>query len=180
MRYLSSEPNVDVIGAAVISIVDNLQSDEIQPLLEKHGLTNVQPETWYPVEKWLGVMNDLAQDANTTPNYVAIGMAVAENVVLPPELQSASLADILHMWDNIYQMQHRGGNVGSVQIEKIDENHYRSIHQHIYPDDLTYGLAYGWCRRFLPEGTRFKVSYEEINNRLDQGDNNQTVIIIKW
>ncbi len=180
MRHLTCDPNIEIIGATVLGIVENLQSDEIQPLLGKHGLANVQPNEWYPAERWLSVMNDLADNPNTTQNYVAVGMSIAERVVLPPELQSATLPQILTAWDDIYQMQHRGGDIGHVRIEKLSETKYRTIHIHLYPDDLTYGIAYGWSRRFLPKGTHFTVMYEDINNRLDSGEGTETSILVEW
>lgn len=180
MRRLYCNPEIEVQGTSVLSIVDNVRSDHIRLYLEKHQFTDIQPDTWYPCQTWLDIMNDMAQSPNTSPNYVAIGMAIADKVVLPPELHSASLPQILEMWDAIYQMNHRGGDVGYVRTEKIHDSLYRTVHKHLYPDDLTYGLAYGWCRRFLPQGTHFTVRYEDLHYRLDDGNATETVILCEW
>ena len=95
MRKLTVAPEVEVIGAVMLSIVNNVRADEIRPLLEKYDLTDIDPQQWYPAHRWLSVMNELAESDGFTSNYVAIGMKVAENVVLPPQLQGAPLSKII-------------------------------------------------------------------------------------
>lgn len=180
MRHLTCDPDVEVIGANMLSIINNLQREEIFPLLEKHNLTDIEPEEWYPASKWLSVMNDLAAAPNMSMNFVAIGMKIPEHIILPPELQNATLPQILEMWDVIYHMQHRGGDIGNYVIEQLTEKHYRCTYNGIYPDDLNYGVSFGFCRRFLPQGIQYTVKYEEIDNRLDQGENDETVILFQW
>ncbi|MEP7284317.1 MAG: hypothetical protein ABI947_00955, partial [Chloroflexota bacterium] len=60
-----------------------------------------------------------------------------------------------------------------------DKVYYKSVHQHVYPDDLTYGVAYGLAKRWLPQGTRFKVYYDEAVPSLDRGGS-VTTIHIEW
>jgi hypothetical protein len=179
MRHLTCDPSVEVLGVNVLGIADNMRADEISPFLEKHGLLNVQPMEWYPCQQWLNAMNDLAEHTNLMSNLVAIGLKVAENVVLPPDLANASLTQMLELWNDIYQMQHRGGDIGQVITEKIGDKHYKTTHVHLYPDDLTYGVGYGFARRFLPTGTQFTVSYDEVVPRMDQGGT-ETIIYVKW
>jgi len=180
MRELTCDPSVEVIGIAVKSIAENAASNEFRPLLDKHGLTDIKPDVWYPAQQWLSVMNDLAKEMNTTSMYVAIGMKIAENVMLPPEAENATLAQMLEMWNEVYLMQHKGDDIGGFQAEKIDEKSYRMIITTLYPDDLEYGVLYGMVRRLLPKKTPFTVSYEDINNRRDLGDNDHTVLLINW
>lgn len=180
MRTLTCDPEIEVIGQSMLSIVHNLRSDEIRPILEKYELTDINPDEWYQAQNWLHAMNEIAAETDVMSNFVAIGMQIAENVVLPPELQNATLPQVLEAWDAIYQIQHRGGDIGYVKVETIDEKNYRTIHRHLYPDDITYGLAYGWCKRFLPAGVIFKVRYEDPFKRMDVGDHHETVILVSW
>lgn len=161
-------------------IIENIRSEELEPLLKKHGLMEIDKEAWYPAEKWIAVMNDMADDPALESNYVAIGMKVAENVVMPPPLQGAPLGKILEMWDVIYKKQHKGDNIGGKNIEKLSDTKYRAVLNDLYPDDLSYGVAYGWCRRFLPQGTRFIVKYEDIDNRRDTTGTETTTLLIEW
>ena len=180
MRILTCDPDVEVIGAVMLSIINNLQANEIRPILEANNLTEIDPETWYPAERWLKVMNELAESPNVTTNDIAIGMKIAENVVLPPQMQDAPLSKILQSWDMIYQKQHRGGNIGDKEIQQLSDTSYRIILRDLYPDDLAYGVAYGFCKRFLPAGTHFTVQYEDISNRRDNGGADETALLIDW
>lgn len=179
MRELKCDPNVEIIGASVISVTDNMQIEEVQPYLKRHGLEHVEVDKWYPAQSWLSVMNDLRAQTNFTQNAVAIGLAVAENVWMPPEMQNASMEDIVLQWGNIYDMQHRGGDIGFIKTEKLGPKHIRTTHQHPYPDELTYGIGYGFCRRFA-KGESFTVQYLDMDYRMDKGDAPQTIIDITW
>ena len=64
--------------------------------------------------------------------------------------------------------------------EKVEDTYYRVTHQTVWPDDLLYGLAYGFARGRLPEGTNFTVWYENQDNRLDNGSADKTVICVQW
>lgn len=180
MRHLTVDPNVEVIGTNVLGIVNNLNVDEMQTYLEKHGLVDVKPDKWYPAQQWLDVMNDLRTAANFTQNLIAAGMSVAQHIELPPELEKGGVVAFLHAWDDIYQMQHRGGDIGEVKVETLAPTHIKTIHRHIYPDELTYGVGYGFARRLVPVGTHVAVFYDENLPRLDEGDGEQTIIHFKW
>jgi len=94
-------------------------------------------------------------------------------------MNAHSLPDILMCWDDLYQMQHRGGDVGKIVIEKISETHYRSIQTTVYPDDLSYGVGHGFAKRWLPRGTHFTVEYDLNEPAMDRGGE-QTIIHFKW
>jgi hypothetical protein len=51
----------------------------------------------------------------------------------------------------------------------------------VYPDDMSYGILYGYARRFLPPGTKFKVYYDpDVLPRDQGGSENYTIIHISW
>src|SRR5262249_38601130 len=140
IRTLTCPANAEVLGAPMQSFIDNVQADIIYPYLEKYGLTRIDPDQWYPLETWLKVLNDLAAGTNISSNMVAIGLGVVNNMLTPPEMDVAPLSAILDGWDALYHMQHRGKNIGGVAIEKISAKHYKTIHDNVYPDDMTYGV----------------------------------------
>jgi hypothetical protein len=179
MRTLTCSPEVEVLGQNMLSLIDNLSMEVIQPILKKHGFENVEPDEWYPAQEWLNVINDLMADRPWTSEMVVTGMSIAENGAIPPELENAPLEQILGLWDDIYQLPHRGGDIGEVIIEKLSDTHIKTVHRHLYPDALTYGIAYGWARRFLPEGARFSVYYDQEVPHLDQGGT-ETIIHVRW
>lgn len=179
MRVLVCDPQTEIIGQAMRSIIDNIQADEIRPFLEKHQMTHIDPNRWYRAQTFLDILNDLLSASDGTSNMVAVGMAVCTQMVMPPELTHASLPTILNMWNDLYHLQHRGSEIGSVKTEKISETHYRTIHDHLYPDDMVYGLAYGMARRFLPKGTAFQISYAQGVSRKDEGGK-VTIVEVQW
>lgn len=180
MRHLTCNDDVEVIGGVMLSFVDNIQAGEIKPILAKHGLDSIDPGTWYKCQRWLTVLNELSADSNMTANYVAIGMRIAEHVKLPPQLADATIDVILQKWGDIYKMQHRGSEIGGKGVEKVGDKQYRAVITDLYPDDMSYGSVYGFCRRFLPTGTPFTIEYEDLENRRDTNGAPETVILIGW
>ena len=180
MRVLTCEPDTEIVGEDLRAIIDNLQSEEIAPYLRKYGLDNVQVDHWYPLSSFQALLNELNQSGNATPNMVAIGMSVAELGAMPPGLDHPNLDTMLEAWDEHYQMAHRYGDIGRKIAEKVEKNHYRLTLDHcVYPDDMEYGVLYGFAKRFLPHGAVFMVWYDKDVQRLDQGGS-QTIIHVSW
>jgi hypothetical protein len=169
MRALTCDPKLEILGLNLRAFIDNLQADEIGPVLETYGLTQVEPMKWYMMSTWLNVLNDLQQRMNMTSNFVAIGMEIGRHVPMPPG-SNPTLPEVLTMWnDTLYQPLFRNGDPGTIGVEKVSDTHYVSVQENIWPDDFTYGIAYAFARRFLPPNTTFSVYYDEKIPRMDEG-----------
>lgn len=180
MRVLTCDPDTEINGEALQGLINNLQSDEIAPYLRKYGLDDVRPEGWYSLQDFQALLNELESSANSSPNFVAIGMAVADVAPMPPGLDNPTLDMMLEGWDEHYQLSHRYGNIGHKIAEKIEAKHYRMVLDGcVYPDDLEYGVLYGFAKRFLPRALPFLVWYDKDVKRLDEGGR-QTVIHVRW
>jgi len=179
MRRLTCDPNAETIGASVLSFIKNVRADEIQPYLKKYNLENPQPDQWYKLQDWLNVLNDMGRDGNLSSKLVAIGMEIYQTIQLPPEVEKLSYEEILMGWDTAYQAQHRGADVGGVEVEKIAKKHYKATINIPYPSDMVYGVAYGMARRFLPDGSGYVVEYDSEFPRWEDGGDS-TVIHITW
>lgn len=180
MRKFRCEPGTQAIGHAVLAFTDNLQAMDVQDILKKQDLTDVQPDQWYDMQKLLDVLNDvIKRGRNEMTNFVAMGVKRAETAKMPPEAANMTLPQFLENWNKVYQMQHRNGDVGQIEAEKISDTHYRICYDIIYPDDFIYGVAWGFTKRFLPEGHPYLVEYDENITRKDQGGD-VTVIHISW
>lgn len=178
MRELTCPPGTEISGDGILSLVENVSKDEIQPLLEAHELGELDREAWYPAQLYLDVLGDIRDEFYM--NMVAVGMAVGENTHLPPEMEQMTLGGILELWDAHYQMHHRNGDIGHAATQKISDTHYTiTIHKGLYPDDLEYGVAYGFAKRFLPDDEYFLVEYDPDVTRMDDGGD-ETVIHVKW
>lgn len=179
MRRLTCDPGTEVTGGTVLSLLENMQADEVTPYLRKYGLMDIRADHWYPLQNMQNVLNDLQRD-NLTPSFVAIGMTIAEVALMPPHLQNATLSQVLEAWDDHYQVNHRNGEIGHKIAEKVTDRHYALVLDGgVYPDDFEYGVVYGFAKRFLQPGTHFTVWYEEGVQRLDQGGSH-TIIHISW
>lgn len=177
----SCSPGTEVIGAAMVSYIDNIEAETIRPLLEKYKLVDLRPDQWYPLQPWLDLIwDELSVMPGFSSSMIAVGLKVVEFALTPPEMAGVSLGQMLEGWDIHFHANHRNGEVGKITTEKVTDKYYRTIHQHIYPDDLNYGLAYGFARHCLPKGTPFKVWYEDYDYRLDNGGADKTVICVKW
>jgi hypothetical protein len=177
--YTSFDPKVEIIGQNVLSFIQNVEAEAMQPVLKKHGLLNIQPDTWYPLQDWLDVLSDLSAQSNAMFNMVAIGTAISETALIPPEVAAMPLEQFLFIVDNVYQMQHRNGNPGHIRTERVDDHHIKLTVQVPYPDDLEYGTTYGFVRRFLPKGTQFTVRYDPDVPRREHGGD-ATIIHVSW
>jgi len=176
--YTSPDPSAKVIGQNLLSFIQNVNAGNVLPFLEKHNLSHIEPDKWYPLQPWLNVLEDLSNESNAMFNMVAIGAAISETAVLPPGAENLSIEEILFAINDVYQMQHKG-DVGSVVTEKVDDHHIVLTLNVPYPDDLEYGTAYGFARRFLPPNTPFTVEYDAKSLRHDEGGD-CTILHITW
>jgi hypothetical protein len=109
MRTLTCHPSIEVIGQTLLSFIDNTEREEIAPYLIKHGLDHLEPDQWYPLNKFQTMLNDMANgDTSISSSLVAIGMGIVEKMIVPPELETAELGTILMLWNDLYHLQHRG------------------------------------------------------------------------
>ena len=181
MRNLTCPPDAETLGQLLSAFTDNLQGRQMLPIMEKHNMVDLDPMAWYPMQRLLGALNELMLNTNNVPNMVAIGMKIGELVQLPPEMENPTLPEVLMIWDDLYQVLHRGSGVGRITWEKIDDKHYTTTHTNPYPDDMSYGILYAYGKRFLPPGTWFKVFYDPDFPARDYGGTTEgTTIHIQW
>ncbi len=180
MHVFHCPSNSELIGYYVLALVENIQSPEVRPIMEKHGLVNLVPDQWYPLRLWFDAFNEMLQLPNVMDNMVAIGMKIGQLIPIPPGLQNPTYEQMLMAWDGIYQQAHRNGDVGHILCEKVGDKHYKAILTDSYPDDLTYGIFYTLTRRFLPPGTQFKLYYDQVFPARDRGGKDVTLIHVEW
>lgn len=178
MTQYTCDPETELMGRTALSLIENIQHQNIEPILIKHNLNSINPDAWYKMQDVLNVLSEISEGANSMSNFVSIGIAAAELSVLPPEMEKMSVGEILAAYGKIYKLRHRGGDAGEVIPEKISDKHYKITTNTPYPDDVFYGVMYGYVRRFRPAGAHFVVSYDENVTRRDDGGE-YTVVHIK-
>jgi hypothetical protein len=86
-------------------------------------------------------------------------MHVPNDAPFPPGIDSIETA--LTALNEAYQMNHRGGDIGSYESEVVGPHHIKVVCRNPYPSDFDYGLLYGLVRRFRPAGVAFRVIVDE-------------------
>lgn len=181
MRKLVCPPGAETLGINLHAFSDNLQGDELQAIMEKHQIVNLEPMGWYPMSRLMNALNEIAAMGNSSVRYVAIGKKIGEVTPIAEDIENPTLVDALNGWNETYQNIHRGGDVGEIVVKQIAINHYMTIHNDPYPDDMSYGILYAYGRRFLPPDTAYKVYYDKENLPRDYGGNSdKTIIHIEW
>jgi len=178
-HYQAFSPDHEVPGRIMVDFANAIGSNEILPYFEKHGLTNIDPNAWYPHQKFLDVLNELNERPGATYNFVSIGMKQAEHAVVPPGFEKLSLLNILMGSNEVFKLNNRGTDIGDMQCEVVTDHHVKIIMRISQPDDLWYGIFYGYVRRFIPKGSHFTVYYDKDVPRRDEGGD-LTILHITW
>jgi flagellar hook protein FlgE len=179
MRRLTCDPKSEVQGGVLAALTSNLQTEAIAPYLAQFNMDHIDPDEWYPTKNYLDLLNELGEKENLTTNFVAIGMTVAETAYMPPEMEGLPFSEFVLGWNDHYYANHRNADIGSKIVEKVGDRHYQIIMDSIYPDDMEYGILYGFAKRYLPAGTDFTVWYDEDVQRKDHGGE-ETVVHVSW
>jgi|GEM_PF-1517866 len=181
-RIYTAEENIEVAGTTTLSFVENISSSMIDDLRKKHDLVEIDTEKWYPLQRVFDLFNDISEEYGTQP-FVAMGMKIAEQSEFPPEMLGSemSMVQILEGWQAHYEANHRGGTLPPVVTKKVSDNHYQLVlpSNHLYPFDLVYGMAYGFCKLLLPKGTQFTIRYDDEKNPLSS-DDTEVVVNVQW
>ena len=180
MHTFKCNPEMEISGQTLQAYMDNVQAETIVPIFKRYGISNPDPEKWYPLQPVLDVLKELSTGDSATTNLVAIGAKIAEYGVEPEDIIEAPLPVVLEHWNAHMHASFRNGDPGTIETEKVHDKFYKVRQKNLFPDDFCYGLAFGFARSRLPLGTNFKVYYEEYNNRIDNGGADSTVICVEW
>jgi len=180
MRKVTCDPKAEISGQTITAYLNNLQSHSSREVFETHGIKDVDPKKWYSLQPLLDVLYELGTQANSTENILAIGLEIATAGIDPEETINVPLGVVLEHWNDHMYANIRGADVGSIKAEQLNDTSYRVVFDTVWPDDLLYGLAYGFARGRLPKGTSFIVRYEDADKRLDNGNADFTALLVEW
>ena len=185
MHTFTCDSDMVINGETLRAYVHNVQSDVIMPIFQKHGMDEPVLGEWYPLQPVLDALKELSTTSGASTNLIAVGVKLAEYGVEPEDIIQAPLPIVLEFWQahmdqNIVHKDTGVGGAGTIVTEKVNDTFYKITHNNLFPDDLCYGLAYGFARSRLPLGTNFKIWYEDYSNRIDNGDAEETVICVQW
>jgi hypothetical protein len=149
--YQSPQPGIEVRGEYVIPMIDSAGPFQETPLkiLAENGIVEPQPGQWYPLQAYLNAIKTVASKLGPATLFL-IGKWMAEDGVFPQGINNIDTA--LAALDKAYNLNHRGGNCGSYEIQKASERSYRVICQSPYPEDVDRGLIEALLRKHKTAG----------------------------
>lgn len=156
--YVAGSPQAEVIGQTMLSFADNLAADVIQPILDRHGLSEIDPDKWYSHQEWMDILKEMEEtlEGGASSAFVAFGRRVVENAVMPPQIKT--IPDALNALHAIHHANLR--NVPEEEgygIEVKGDKHYIVLHNTPNPDDAIYGFLWGMAARFKGPHEIFNV-----------------------
>jgi hypothetical protein len=173
--------NVEVLGQSIFSVVNaiSLGKESRLEILKKHGIKNLCEDKWYNQKQYLNAFREIA-DAIGPSTLFAIGKSVPEHAIFPPEIDSLEKAlQVIHV---AYEMNHRGGEIGSYKLVKFDsvKRQAEMICNNPYPSEFDRGIITTILRKFKPkDSTSYDVSLDACKpTRLKDG--HSCTYLIRW
>lgn len=162
-KYVLSNPDSEINGAALIALEQSSELEEFADLLDKYGLRGIEAGRYYKLATVMDYFREVMQRPNASTNFVSMGIGVYKNTSMPESvttieqgLQFLSQFIIMTVTDDPILAQ-------GFEFETVEDRHIRFIERTPFPHDMIYGYVYGTARRLAPEGTRAIVKRTYLN-----------------
>ncbi len=120
-QYEAFEGGVEVNGEIVYSVlagVPLVYEEKALDILAENGIENPKLDEWYSQQAWLDTLSQIEKTVGET-TLTEIGKSIPKNAKWPDDVQS--IVDGLKSIGRAYQLNHRGGDIGYYEAEKVDE-----------------------------------------------------------
>jgi hypothetical protein len=156
-KLTASKSNAEVLGKSILRYIESLNYEAVKPILKKHKLTDIQPDTWYPHQRILDLLRDIQDPKYNVPGSLeALGIKIMKMADLPPNVNS--IPAMLNALGVLYGLHHRNFREMGWSARKIGPGHVQVTHDSPYPEDLAYGIVWGAVNRFRPCECSFMVA----------------------
>jgi hypothetical protein len=150
-QFVPFQDGVEVNGQTVLAIVNALEAGQATrfKILQKHGIINPHANEWYSQKAWLEAFKEISEELGEYTLF-AIGEAIPENAIFPPEIDSLEKA--LSSIDVAYHINHRGGEIGHYTLADFNYENRRAIMvcNNPYPSEFDKGIISTMVRKFVP------------------------------
>jgi hypothetical protein len=172
-EYVSFDPKVEVLGAAIMSVVAGI-GDTAIPILKKYELYPLDKDGWYSQQSWLDAFRELKKADFL--NEVSIGMKIPDEAQWPPDIKTVK--DALTTLNVAYHMNHRNGEIGGYHFTATSDNEGVMVCENPYPSDFDYGIIYRTVQKFREQGNKaFRVKLDDSKPSRKKGANSCTYLI---
>lgn len=135
----------EIVGQSVADWVDNLNKGLTDPVFEKYGLSEIDPEGWYSLDIIIDLYRGMAESEGGSASLVAMGKASAKPVYDIFEFKS--FEDFIKNGDKPFKAAIRNiPDEYGLSTEKVGERHYRIVNNSIVPNDMIYGYLWEMFR----------------------------------
>jgi len=152
---------VEVYGRSVQALVNAMEFLKLraQRVLASHGIQNLEPEKWYPMQNVLSSFEDILKQVGPHTTR-AIGHALPKNAAFPPHIDSFESA--LLSLDQAYRMNHRGsGDIGSYRVHNGGNRTSTVVCDNPYPCEFDQGIMEALYDRFPTKGSfRLRIEHD--------------------
>jgi hypothetical protein len=177
-QYQAYSPQVMVNGQTVLSVIAGMGAfkETAARILERHAITNPQPNAWYPQQAWLDAFREIAASIGAkTLNQ--IGRSIPRNARFPPGIDSIEKA--LGSLDAAYHLNHRGGEIGHYTFSKAGPAKGTVVCQNPYPCEFDRGIIEAMAAQFKRPGSVVRVEHDPAKPcRMKQGDS--CTYVVSW
>jgi hypothetical protein len=142
------EEGVEVNGQAVMAVVDGVPAafeGRAREMLAEEGIEDLDSETWYPQDAYLDAYRRIA-DRVGDQTLRQIGRSIPTNAEWPPGVDGPLAG--LESLDEAYQLNHRGGEIGSYDVRETGDDAATVRCRTPYPCVYDQGILTATAERF--------------------------------
>ncbi|RBI60115.1 hypothetical protein DMJ13_20925 [halophilic archaeon] len=171
--YDAFDSDVEAKGETIMSVVEGAGElstvfrNKAEETLANNGIEDLQPDKCYPLQDYLNAFEEISVTVGDK-TIVNIGKKIPQNADWPPGVNS--VADGLASISEAYDMNHRGGEYGSYEIEEVGPNEMEVTCHNPYPCDLDKGIIKGAAEEFSSSTAFVDVDEQSSHCRQDGGD----------
>jgi len=150
--YEAFDRGVEVKGQTVLTIVETAMGrfseayqERALQALAAEGITDPDPEEWYPQQTWLNAFETIAEELQ--PHVLdRLGEQLPTVAEWPNDFDTVS--EGLRSIDEAYQQNHRGGDIGYYEFEQTRDRAGELTCHNPYPCPFDRGLVRGVAKRY--------------------------------
>jgi len=182
VAYEAFDRDVEVDGRTVLTVVETAMGrfseayrDRALAALAEEGITDPEPEEWYPQQAWLNAFETIAEELQ--PHVLdRLGEQLPRVAEWPDG--GGSVPEGLRSIDDAYRRNHRGGEIGSYRFEPAGDRAGEVTCRNPYPCRFDRGLLRGVAQQYAPVDAF--VFLEETGSTCRRDGDDACVYTVYW